>query len=131
MKEIIEPTRIIYGRGKSKPCCELKKNTNRGIITSQKISYFLWLPDPDNNPHVIIMQMNFDLEKQNVRGMMYGRNGYKSGSPWYFPKCIELMKSFRYERSLSQYQPFLSPSMTISPTGIVSLAMKTWHSRFR
>lgn len=128
MKEKVEANRILYGRGDSKPCCELKKN-NTGGLTSRKISCFLWLPDPENNPHVIKMLMNFDLEKQNVRDMHYGKKGYKSGSPWQFPKCIERMKQFGYRRALEQYQPFVEANMTIVSSNIVNLALKTWYSR--
>jgi Endonuclease NucS len=81
MKEIVEPTQITYGRGKSKPCCELRKNTTGGL-TAQKITYFLWLPDPENKPHIIKMHMHFDFEKRRVKSMAYGRRGYRSGSPW-------------------------------------------------
>jgi hypothetical protein len=128
MKEIVEPTQIFYGRGKSKPCCELRKNTTGGL-SAQKVTYFLWLPDPENKPHVIKMHLHFDFEKHRVKSMAYGRRGYRSGSPWAFPKCITQMKRFGYQRSLALYQPFLSTNMTISLNNTVNLALKTWHSR--
>ena len=128
MKEIVEPTRILYGKGKSKPCCELKKireTEHRG----KGIDCCLWLPDPENKPHVIKMWVSFDLEKRQVPLMMYGRKGYRSGSPWRFPKCVKWMKSFGYQRSLALYQPFLNANMTISPTNMVNLALQTWLHR--
>ena len=127
MKEVVEPSTITYGKGKAKPCCELKKITDR--YRRKGVDCCLWLPDPENNPHVIKMLINFDLERRKVMGMQYGKSGYKSGSPWFFPKCIEWMKQIGYHRALEQYQPFLESNMTISPTNIVSLAIQTWHNR--
>jgi hypothetical protein len=127
MKETVEPTQIFYGRGKAKPCCELRKLRNSGY--RRHLEYYLWLPDPEDKPHVIKMSIVFDLEKRQVNSMVYCRRGHKLSTPWHFPKCIKWMKMFSYQRSLALYQPFLSANMTISPTSIVSLALKTWHSR--
>ena len=127
MKEIVEPSKITYGKGKAKPCCELKKITDK--YRHKGVDCCLWLPDPENNPHVIKMLINFDLKQEKVRGMQYGKSGYKSGNPWHFPKCIEWMQQMRYQRALSQYQPFVEADMTISPTNIVNLAIQTWQNR--
>jgi hypothetical protein len=129
MKEIVTPTSIFYGRGKSKPCCELRKET-KGGLKAPKVIYFLWLPHPENKPHVLRMMMNyFDLQEKKVRGMIYSRSSYMTSIPWRFPECIRQMKRFRYDKSLEQYQPFLEADMTISPSNIVNLALQTWHRR--
>ena len=125
MKEIVESSRITYGKGKSKPCCELRKITDR--YRHKGVDCWLWLPDLDNNPHVIKLLVNFDLAQQKVRGLQY--SGYKTGNPWYFPNCIERMKQFGYQRALTQYRPFLESNMTITPAKIVSLAVQTWQTR--
>ena len=128
MKEIVEPNRILYGKGKSKPCCELKK-IRASEYRGEGIDCCLWLPDPENNPHVIKLLVFIDFKRQQVTAMHYGKKGYKSGSPWRFPDCIERMRTFGYQRALTQYQPFLSTNMTISSTKIVELALQTWHNR--
>lgn len=128
MRERVEANSIFYEKSKSKPCCELKKirpSEDRG----QGINCYLWLPDPENNPHTIKMWIGVNLEQQKVSVMHYGKKGYKSGSPWRFPKCIERMEQFGYRKALVQYQPFVEADKTISPTNIVSLALKTWRSR--
>jgi hypothetical protein len=127
MKEIVEPTEIYYGRSKSKPCCELRKLRNTGY--RRYLEYYLWLPDPENRPHVIKMYIVFDLDKQQVSSMGYCGKGHKLSIPWRFPQCIKQMKRFGYQRSLELYKPFLRANLTISPTNIVNLALKTWHSR--
>lgn len=127
MKEIVEPSRIIYGKGKAKPCCELKKITDR--YRQKGVDCCLWLPDLENNPHVIKMLINYDLKQRKVSGMQYGKSGYKSGNPWYFPDCIKRMKQLGYQRALEQYRPFLETNLTISPTNIVNLAIQTWRNR--
>ena len=128
MRERVEANSIFYEKNKSKPCCELRKirpSEHRG----KGIDCYLWLPDPENNPHVIKMWICIDLEKQKVPVMHYGKKGYKSGSPWQFPDCIERMEWLGYKRALVQYQPFICPDKTVSPDGIVNLAIQTWHSR--
>jgi len=128
MKEIVEPNRIFYGKGKSKLCCELKK-IRASEYRGEGIDCCLWLPDPENNPHVIKLLVLIDFKRQQVTTMYYGKKGYKSGNPWHFPDCIERMKTFGYQRALKQYQPFLSANMAISSTKIVELALQTWHNR--
>lgn len=128
MRERVEANSILYEKNKSKPCCELKK-IKPSEYRGKGIDCYLWLPDPENNPHVIKMWIGIDLEKQKVPIMHYGKKGYKSGNPWRFPDCIERMEQFKYERALIQYQPFLEADRTITPFNIVNLALKTWHER--
>lgn len=127
MREIVESNAITYGKGKAKPCCELKKITDK--YRRKGVDCCLWLPDPENNAHVIKMLINFDLEKLKVNGIQYGKSGYKSGNPWFFPECIKRMKQLGYQRALDQYRPFLKTNLTISPTNISSLAIQTWRNR--
>lgn len=128
MRERVEANSIFYEKNKSKPCCELRK-IKPSEYRGKGIDCYLWLPDPENNPHVIKMWIGIDLEKQKVPVMHYGRKGYKSGSPWQFPDCIERMQWLGYKRALVQYQPFICADKTVSPDGIVNLAIQTWHSR--
>ena len=127
MKEIVESNAIIFGKGKAKPCCELKKITDE--YRRKGVDCCLWLPDPENNPHVIKMLINFDLAKRQVNGMQYGKSGYKSGNPWFFPECIKRMKQLGYRRALDQYRPFLETNLTISSVNIGNLAIQTWRNR--
>lgn len=80
MRERGEPNSIFYEKNKSKPCCELTK-IRPSEYKSQGIDCYLWLHDPENNPHVIKMLIHFDLDKRKVWGMQYGKKGYRSGSP--------------------------------------------------
>jgi hypothetical protein len=128
MRERVEASSIFYEKSKSKPCCELKK-IRPSEYRGEGIDCYLWLPDPENNPHTIKMWIGFDLEKQKVGVMHYGKKGYRSGSPWHFPECVKRMKQFGYQRALEQYQPFVAPNMTISPVNIVNLALQTWQRR--
>ncbi len=128
MKEVVEANRIFYGKGKSKPCCELRR-VRKSKYRGEGIDYYLWLPSPENKPHVIRMAVGFDLAKQRVTFMGYSRNSAVLKTPWYFPECVKRMKRFGYQRSYEQYKPFLKTNMTISPTNIVNLALQTWQAR--
>ena len=128
MRERVEASSIFYEKSKSKPCCELRK-VKASEYRREGIACYLWLPDPENNPHVIKMLVHLDLKKNKVSGMQYGQKGYKSGNPWHFPECVKRMKQFGYRRALEQYQPFVEDDMTISPVNIVNLAVQTWHNR--
>ena len=128
MRERVEANSIFYEKSKPKPCCELRK-IRPSEYRGEGINCYLWLPDPENNPHVIKMWIGVELCNQKVLVMQYGKKGYKSGSPWRFPACIERMEQFNYERALAQYRPFIEADRTITPTNIVNLALKTWCDR--
>ena len=128
MKEVVTPTSIFYGRGKSKACCEIKKANVIGY-QGRAITCFLWLPHLQNKPRVLRMMVGFDLQAQHVTWLIYSQSSYRTGKMWNFPQCIALMKSVGWQRSLAHYQPLLDEDQTISSSGIVSLAMQTWHQR--
>lgn len=128
MKEIVEPQRIIYGKGKSKPCCELRKVGSSGYV-GRSLTYFLWLPDPENKPQVLRMMMNFNTTQKQVSQFLYSPASYKTRTSWHFPKCVENMQCFGYRRALDIYKPYLNTDLTISSENMVNLALQTWHSR--
>ena len=128
MQERVEANSIFYEKNKSKPCCKLRK-IRPSEYRGEGIDCYLWLPDPENNPHVIKMWVGIDIDNQKVLVMQYGKKGYKSGSPWRFPACVERMEQFNYERALAQYRPFIEADRTITPANIVNLALKTWRDR--
>ena len=129
MREVVESNRIIYGKGKSKPCCELRKE-RPADVAYRAISYFLWLPHPEYRPHVIRMMVNFDLAREQIRQMLYCRHSFQTSQSWNFPDRPNIMGVMRRKPCFKEhYLPLLNASNTISSTDIVGLALRTWHRR--
>lgn len=128
MREVVEPTRIIYGKGKSKPCCVLRKSGSAGYV-HDTLAYFLWLPYPEHRTHVVRMMTGFDFKQAQIRGFMYCAHSFQIKDVWAFPKDTGLMKDLRWRQFKTYYQPLLNASGTIDSTDIVDLALRTWHKR--
>ena len=129
MKEVTTSTSIFYGRGKTKACCELRKES-RGHSGHRAITYFLWLPHPEYRPHVVRMMVNFNLQKQQIRQLLYCRTSYRTSESWNFPDRPNIMGVMcSRPRFKEHYLPLLNAEDTISSTDIMSLALRTWHRR--
>jgi RecB family endonuclease NucS len=129
MKEVIEPQRIIYGRGKTKPCAEIKLIKEWG--KDKKVpQLFLWLPHPEDKPHTIRVMVIEKQKWREVSTMAYAPYSNKCKEVWHFPNIIDRMKIFNYQKSLKLYQPLLDEEMKCSPANLVSLALETWQARF-
>ncbi|PZO50726.1 MAG: hypothetical protein DCF15_15515 [Phormidesmis priestleyi] len=129
MKEIVTSTSIFYGRGKTKACCELRKERPIGG-GNQAIAYFLWLPHPEYRPHVIRMMVNFNLQQQQIRHLLYCRHSYRISESWSFPSRPNIMGVMRgMPRFQEHYEPLLNAKRSIKSADIVELALRTWYKR--
>ena len=129
MKEVVTSTSLFYGRGKTKACCELRKESP-SEPRSRAISYFLWLPHPEYRPHVVRMMVNFDLQQQQIRQLLYCRYSYRTSASWNFPDRPNIMGVRRGMPGFKEhYQPLLNAKQSISSAEIVDLALRTWHKR--
>ena len=128
MKEVVTPTSLFYGKGKTKACGELRKERPPGL--NRAISYFLWLPHPEYRPHVVKMMVNFDLQQQQIRQLLYCRYSYRTSASWNFPDRPNIMGVRRGMPGFKEhYQPLLNAKQSISSVDIVDLALRTWHKR--
>ena len=129
MKEVVTSTSLFYGRGKTKACCELRKEKT-GAGSNQAIAYFLWLPHPGYRPHVVRMMVNFNFQQQQIRQLLYCRHSHRTSESWNFPDRPNIMSVMRLSpRFKEHYLPLLNVGNSISSTDIVALALRTWHSR--
>ena len=129
MKEVVTPSSIFYGRGKTKACCELRK-ARPGGGGNKALAYFLWLPHPEYRPHVIRMMVNFDILQQQIIQLFYCRHSFQMSQSWNFPDRPNIMGVMRRKpRFKEHYLPLLNASNTIGSTDIVGLALRTWHRR--
>ena len=129
MKEVVTSTSIFYGRGKTKACCELRKE-NQSEAGRRAIAYFLWLPHPEYRPHVVRMMVNFNLQQKQIRQLLYCRYSYRISDVWNFPDRPNIMGVLHgMPRFKEHYQPLLNARQSINSSDIVELALRTWHKR--
>ena len=128
MKEIIESQKIIYGRGKTKPCAEIRMIK---LIDDKEPALFLWLPDLEDKPHVLRMQLVIDKNWEKVAAMGYSPSSTKIRRIWNFPQCIEYMQRIRYKNSLKLYKKVMSADRKAClPPRLIDFALETWKARF-
>lgn len=127
IKEIIEPQRVVYGRGITKPCCEFKKTGAFGFVDSE-LARFLWLPHPDGKPSVLRMMVGTDNVVQSVTGLLHCPKTSRSKDLWGFPGLNHGVGN--YSRIPNVYKPFLDEEMNCSLSNLVDLALQTWQQRF-
>ena len=129
MKEIVTTTSIFYGRGKTKACCELRKESP-AQSRRRALAYFLWLPHPEYRPHVVRMMVNFNLQEQQLRQLLYCRTSYRTSELWNLPDRPNIMGVLHgMPRFKEHYLPLLNAGNSISSTDIVELALRTWQRR--
>ncbi|MBD1876985.1 DUF91 domain-containing protein [Nodosilinea sp. FACHB-131] len=128
IKEIIEPQRIVYGRGITKPCCELKKTGAFGF-TDSELARFFWLPHPGGKPPVLRMMIGTDKSEQSVTGLLYCPKSSRSKDLWRFPGLNHGIGN--YSKIPDVYKPFLDKEMNCSLSNLVDLALQTWQQRFQ
>ena len=129
MKEMATSTSLFYGRGKTKACCELRKESPGGS-SHRAIAYFLWLPHPEYRPHVVRMMVNFNLQQQQISQLLYCRSSYRASESWNFPDRPNIMGVMcGMPRFQEHYLPLLNANRSIRSPDIVELALRTWHSR--
>ena len=127
MREVVESNRIIYGKGKSKPCCILRRSGSSGYVHAA-LAYFLWLPYPEHRAHIVRMMTGFDFKRNQLHGMTYCPHSFRGKDHWSFPEDTVLMKNLGWQRFKAYYQPLLNARNTINSTDIVVLALQTWES---
>lgn len=127
IKEIVEPQRIIYGRGKTKPCCEIRKKGSSGFFGSE-LSLFLWLPHPEGKSPVLRMMIGIETSSNAVIGLLYCPNSSRIKDVWKFPGLARAPGN--YSRVPDSYKPFLDKKLNCSLSSLVELALQTWRHRF-
>jgi RecB family endonuclease NucS len=127
MKELIEPQRIIYGRGKSKPCCEFRKKGAYGFEGGE-LERFLWLPHPEGKPSALRMMIATDISEQAaVKNLLYCPSSSRSKGIWRFPGLTRVPGN--YSRLPDSYKPFLDKELNCSLPSLTNLALHTWQER--
>lgn len=126
MKEVIESDRIVYGRGKSKPCCELRKNGKHGY-TRTKLARFLWLPHPEGKTQILRLLVGTEASEQKVIGVVYCPKLFQAKEIWKFPGLAHWPGN--YINVPESYKPFLDESLNCSLYSLVNLALQTWINR--
>ena len=125
MKEVVTSTSIFYGRGKTKACCELRKRSSDGPA-DKTLAYFLWLPYPERRRHVIRMMVNFNLEQQQIRQLLYCRHSYRVSEHWTFPDRPNFMGELHGMPCFQEhYLALLNARESIDSADFVELALQT------
>ena len=128
MKEIVEANRILYGKVKSKPCCELRK-TRPAAYVQDALTYFLWLPYPEERRHIVRMMSDFNFKQNQLLCLTHSPYSLRGKKHWSFPKDTALLKRGGWPRFKTYYQPLLNADSSIDSAGIVALALQAWHER--
>ena len=86
IKEIKEGRSIFYGRGKTKPCCQLKLILPSQTRQFDRIECYLWLPVPNrfpnnaNKPAIGRVYLSLDSDFQTVKTLAYWSPKSRSAS---------------------------------------------------
>jgi len=86
IKEIKEGRSIFYGRGKTKPCCQLKLILPSQTRQFDRIECYLWIPVPnhwsnhENKPAIGRVYLTIDADFQTVKQLAYWSPKKRSAS---------------------------------------------------
>lgn len=131
MKEVVEPQAIIYGKGKTKPCAEIRRR-NVGVSSKSPTwdpTLFLWLPDLDGSSRIFRMMIWPDKNWEIVKTVVHSPIACKTRRPWNLPHWLELM-SRRDANIRKQYEQTLSADRkTCVLSSLVDLTLQIWLSR--
>ena len=131
MKEVVEPKAIIYGKGKTKPCAEIRRRNIGMSSKSPKWSpvLFLWLPDLDGSSRIFRMMIWPHESWQFCKSIVYSPNACRTKRPWNLPGWLEVMPT-RYADIRQQYEHTLSADgeKCLLPK-LVDLALQIWLNR--
>ncbi|HEY9881367.1 MAG TPA: hypothetical protein V6D29_23120, partial [Leptolyngbyaceae cyanobacterium] len=125
MKEIIEPQRIVYGKGKSKLCCELRKMGQLGFLGTE-VAKFLWLPHP-HKTQVLRMMVGTDKNGKNATGLLHYPIASRPKDLWQFPSLARWPGSSGV--TLKSYKLLLDSEMNCPLPKLIGLALKSWQAR--
>lgn len=130
-KEVVEPQAIIYGKGKTKPCAEIRRR-NVGVSSKSPTwapTLFLWLPDLDGSSRIFRMMIWPDEHWEIVKTVIHSPAACKTKRPWNLPHWLELM-SRRDANIRKQYKRTLSADkQACILSSLVDLALQIWLSR--
>lgn len=131
MKEVVEPQKIIYGKGKTKPCAEIRRQ-NIGVSSKSPTwspVLFLWLPDVDGSSRIFRMMIWPHESWQFCKGIGHTPTACKVKRVWHLPSCSELIRT-RYAEIRQQYKQTLSTDgeKCLLPK-LVDLALQIWLNR--
>lgn len=126
MKEVVEPQRILYGKGKTVPCAEIRQDKR---LKEKFPCLFLWLPDLEGNSRILRKRVYTTPDCQSVKGLIYCPYGTKAKSFWNFPQCFQV-PYYKNAAVLEQYQQAMNvEGKPYILSGLVEFALKTWHQR--
>jgi len=131
MKEVVTPKAIIYGKGKTKPCAEIRR-WNVGVSSKSPKwipALFLWLPDIEASSRVYRMVVQTDESWCTVRAVIHSPRACKTNQIWHFPRCLDLLYR-RNPATLQFYETALSADgQSCDLLKLVDAALKIWLER--
>ena len=133
IKEVVEPQAIIYGKGKTKPCAEIRRQ-NVGVSSKSPKwmpRLFLWLPDLDGNSRILRMIIGSDESWKHVEAVGYCPTACRTKRIWHLPRHLEIVSGcYGYDSTLQKYGQALSADgeECLLPK-LVELALHVWLSR--
>jgi RecB family endonuclease NucS len=131
MREVIEPQAIIYGKGKTNPCAEIRRQNLGASSKSPKWSttLFLWLPDLDGSSRIFRMMIWPDNNWEVVKTVLHSPVACKTKRFWHFPQCLKFMHKRNLD-TLQRYERVISADgkSCLLPE-LVDLALQMWLNR--
>jgi RecB family endonuclease NucS len=131
MKEVVTPQAIIYGKGKTKPCAEIRRYNVGASSKSPRWlpTLFLWIPDLDGSSRIFRMMIWTDEHWTTVKTVVYSPTACKTKRPWHLPSWLGIMPR-HYESIRKQYEQTLSSDgeSCVLPK-LVDLALQIWLDR--
>lgn len=129
MREIVDGSRILYGRGKTMTCAEIR-TVKSGDARVPRL--FLWLPHLGDKPHVLRMMVWASKDWQKVEAIVYSPSSTKTKIVWNFPECVHRMQRIGYKNSFKLYKPVMSSGGDVCVVfGLINLSLETWRKRYR
>jgi hypothetical protein len=132
IKEVVESQFIIYGKGKTKPCAEIRRQ-NVGASSKSPVwvpRLFLWLPDLDGSNRTLRMMIGPDESWQFVKSVGYSSRACRTSKVWHLPSQLDRLIFNRHAEIKQQYRQTLSPDGTKCVFDkLVDLSLQTWLGR--
>jgi hypothetical protein len=126
MKEVVEPQRFRYGKGKGRPCAEIFQ-----VQTLPKgpkwPAIALWLPDPEGKSRILRIVIETDQTGIVVKRLCYCPHKDKMKNWWFLPQFNQFGEDYR--RVPLAYQPLMDEHGKFLLSSLVEMALNTWLGR--
>jgi len=123
MKEVVEPQRFRYGKGKGQPCAEIFQVQ----ISSKRPAIALWLPDPEGKSRILRMLIGTDQTGVVVNRLCYCPHKDKMKNWWLLPHFNKFGSD--QGRVPLTYQPMSDAGREFRLSSLVDMALNTWLGR--